>query len=124
MGLILKMYGDLDGALKIYLEVEKIVRAKGDKTNEGITLNCISQIYHDKGDYDSAIKYLLESLKIAREIGDTYGVAVTLFNLAVLYMKTGKPVESAQCLKEVTEINKTLKSYEVSQALKRQGIEE
>ncbi|MBF0617596.1 MAG: CHAT domain-containing protein [Nitrospirae bacterium] len=123
MGLILDLYGDYNGALEIYLEVEKIAKVLGRKQTEGATLNNISQIYKDRGDNDSALKYLLESLEISKKIGNKKGEATTLFNLAMLYDATGKPVEAIQCLKEVTEINKTLKSYQVSQALKSAGIE-
>ncbi|QWR78375.1 CHAT domain-containing protein [Candidatus Magnetomonas plexicatena] len=123
MGLILQLYGDLDGALKIYLDIEKIARAEGKRNWEGTILNNIYGIYYAKGNYENALKYLTESLKITRGIGDKQGEATTLFNLAMLYDATGKPTESAQCLTEVKEINKTLKSYEISQALKRAGIE-
>ncbi|MEO5356157.1 MAG: tetratricopeptide repeat protein [Nitrospirae bacterium YQR-1] len=115
--------GDYESALKYMLESLKIRKEIGDKAGEGTTLGNIATNYHARGDYESALKYMLESLKISKEIGDKSGEAVTLFNLAVLYDVTGKKAESAQCLMKVIEINKTLKSYEIAQALKREGIE-
>ncbi|MBF0519028.1 MAG: tetratricopeptide repeat protein [Nitrospirae bacterium] len=123
IGQIYHARGDYDTELKYSLESLKITREIGDKKGEGVTLNNIAGIYNAKGDYDSALQYLLDSLKIRKEIGDTLGVANALFNLAMLYAETGKQNEALQCILEVVEINKTLKNYEVSQALKGAGIE-
>ncbi|MBF0465860.1 MAG: tetratricopeptide repeat protein [Nitrospirae bacterium] len=89
LGLILQLYCDLDGALKIFLEVEKITKAKGDKQQEGAILSNIGQIYHVKGDYDSALKYLLDSLKLSKQINNKKGDGVTLNNIGEIYRVKG-----------------------------------
>ncbi|MBF0519904.1 MAG: tetratricopeptide repeat protein [Nitrospirae bacterium] len=63
--------------------------------------------------HNKALEYCFESLKISKEIRDKRVEANVLFNLAMLYKATGKAKKSANCLKEMIEINKTIKSYEM-----------
>jgi tetratricopeptide (TPR) repeat protein len=82
MGLIFKLYGQNDQALKLYEQSLAIKQRIGDRQGEGATLNNISQIYDAKGDYDTALRYLEQSLAITQQIGDRKGEGATLNNLA------------------------------------------
>ncbi len=113
MGQILQLKGDIDGALKIFLEVKEILNCKIDKNQvnkewEGVTLNNISQIYDAKGDYGSALKYLLESLKISKKIGDKTGEGTTLNNISLIYHARGDYESALTYLLESLKISKEI----------------
>jgi CHAT domain-containing protein len=83
-GLIFQLFGDLNNALKYYLQAQKKYKELGDKRGEGTTLNNISQIFKARGDYDTALEYLKKSLAIQQEIGDKSGEMTTLHNMAMI----------------------------------------
>jgi tetratricopeptide (TPR) repeat protein len=58
------------------------------KTDEGATLNNLSQISQARGDYDTALRYLEQSLAIQREIGNKAGLMVTLHNMGLIAWQT------------------------------------
>ena len=89
LGLIYKLYGQLDKALFFYQKNLSLYQKNHDKALEGTTLNNISQIYDSWGDYDMALGYLEQSLKIQREIGDKAGEGTTLNNISQIYDSWG-----------------------------------
>ena len=76
-------------AQPLYEQSLAISQEIGDRKQEGVTLNNISQIYDAKGDYGTALKYLEQSLVIHREIGDRAGEGTTLNNISQIYHAKG-----------------------------------
>jgi tetratricopeptide (TPR) repeat protein len=76
-------------ALPLYEQSLAINREIGDKKQEGVTLNNISQIYSARGDYTTALTYLEQSLVISREIGNKAGEGATLNNISGIYHARG-----------------------------------
>ena len=73
-----------------YLKTSLAISQKiGDKAEEGITLNNISQIYDAQGDYTTALTYLTNSLTICQEIGNKAGEGTTLNNISQIYKVQG-----------------------------------
>ena len=109
LGLIAKIFGQLDTALH-YLEKRLIdARNKNDRKGEGTTLNNISQIYDAKGDYDTALRYLEQSLKIRQDIGDRPGEGVTLNNIAGIHRAKGEYDAALKYLEQTLEIDREFK---------------
>ncbi len=89
LGLILKLYGQMDAALRFLERALAAAKQIGDRQGEGAALNNISQIYQGRGDYDKALEYLKQSLQIAQEIGDRQGEGRTLNNISQIYYAKG-----------------------------------
>ncbi|ETR72312.1 MAG: TPR repeat-containing protein [Candidatus Magnetoglobus multicellularis str. Araruama] len=69
LGLIYKMFGEIDAALSYFEKGLLIEQEKGDRQGEGTSLNNIGSIYLKRGDDETALRYLEQSLEISREIG-------------------------------------------------------
>ncbi len=70
--------------------LQQSLRVAGDRTNRGISLNAIGDVYYDLGEYDSALDYYQQALALRQSIGDRYGVARTQNNLGRTHNKLGK----------------------------------
>jgi len=90
----------LPEALRHYEQGLAIRQEVGDRKGEAVTLNNISQIYHDWGGYKEAFKTLGQSLPIRREIGDRAGEAVTLSNISTIYDAWGLYREALTTLEQ------------------------
>ena len=105
---ILQVFGKLDEAL-VYMEKGlAIERERGDRRNEGTTLNNISQIHQARGDYDTALGYLQQSLKIRQEIGDRKGEGVTLNNISLIYSAKGDYERALDYLQQSLKIQQEI----------------
>ena len=108
LGLIAKLYGNLDVAL-VYLEKSKVYsQERKDRKAEGTTLNNISQIYDARGDYATALEYLEQSLAIRREIGDKYGEGTTLNNISQIYAARGDYATALEYLEQSLAIRREI----------------
>lgn len=85
-GMQLQYLGKLSHALTIYKQSLEIKQETGDKQGEDMTLNNISQIYHNQGDHKTALIYLNKSLEIQQEIGNKFGEGKTLNNISLIYL--------------------------------------
>ena len=102
--------GDYHTALDYFEQSLQICLEIGDKCNEGVIINNISQIYIAWGEYDAiALGYLEQSLKIRQEIGDKSGITNILHSLAMIsmekedYQKYWEHETSAYSLAQETE---------------------
>jgi ATP/maltotriose-dependent transcriptional regulator MalT len=84
-GDILKTRGDLDGAMVLYKDAERICREKGDRSGQGITLLAQADILETRGDLDGALALNKEAERIIRELGNKrYLDFVLTFQAAIL----------------------------------------
>jgi len=90
LGIILKLYGQVDQALEFFQQSLKISRKIGHRQSEGAILNNISQIYDAKGDYGTAMSYLEKSIVIQQQVGDRHGESATLNNISQIYAVKGE----------------------------------
>jgi len=81
LGLIYKLYGELDKSLAFYEMALSKIRKENNLQEEGIVLNNLGQIYDEKGDYEKAIQYLEQGLSIAKELKDDINESTCLTNL-------------------------------------------
>ncbi len=66
--------GDIDGAMALYQEAERLCRALGDKDGLSYTLGSRALILQDRGDRDSAIALHKEAQRLYHELGNRQGV--------------------------------------------------
>ena len=79
-----------------------------DKSNEGIMLNNISQIYYAQGDYGRALDYLEQSLSIARQNRDKNVEGITLNNISQIYSAQGDYGQASGYLEQSLSIQRQI----------------
>jgi tetratricopeptide (TPR) repeat protein len=104
IGLIYKIKGDYDNALKYYREALHIDKQLEKLSGEAVILSNIGMIYHAKGDYDNALQHLRDALQIDEKLGDLQGKAVRLNNIGLIYNAQGDYEKAMQHYKEVLHI--------------------
>ena len=77
-------------ALDLWEEALVIIRAIGDRTGEGTTLNNIGAVYRSQGQYGLALEQYQQALAIRREVGDRAGEGTTLNNIGEVYRSQGQ----------------------------------
>ena len=97
--LILAARGDLDGAMALHKEKERICRELGDKAGLQLSLNNQALILKDRGDLDGAIALHKEQERICRELGHKAGLSFSLGNQALILRSRGD-LEGAMALHE------------------------
>ncbi|MCB1824838.1 MAG: tetratricopeptide repeat protein [Candidatus Competibacteraceae bacterium] len=108
LGFLYDSLGKQGEALDRYQQSLKLARAIGDRAEEGMTLNNLSQIYRARGDYETALRYLEESLAIQRAIGDRAGEGATLNNLSQIYQARGDYETAQRYLEESLAISRAI----------------
>jgi tetratricopeptide (TPR) repeat protein len=73
IGLVCRIKGHLDEALKYHKRALEIDRQIGYKQGEAVDMGNIGIIYRAKGDLGQALKYLEDALEILMRLGLTYG---------------------------------------------------
>jgi tetratricopeptide (TPR) repeat protein len=100
--LILKARGDLDGAMALHKEEERICRQLGDSANLQRSLGNQALILEARGDLDGAMALHKEEERICRELGNPAGLARSLANQALLLGLTmGRPRAALPLAEEV-----------------------
>ena len=107
LGLIYKVWGEPDKALKYHEEALDIHMEIGYKQGVANDLANIGLIYQARGEPDKALRYHEEALKIDREIGYRQGEASDLGNIGLIYQVSG-------------ELDKALRYYEGSLKIDRE----
>jgi tetratricopeptide (TPR) repeat protein len=87
--MILRDRGDLDGAMALHKEEERLCRELGDKDGLQRTLGNQALISYDRGDLDGAMALHKEEERLCRELGNKAGLAETLGNQAVILRDCG-----------------------------------
>jgi nephrocystin-3 len=105
---ILYARGDLDGAMALYKEQERICRELGNKDGLQHTLGNQANIHYARGDLDGAMALYKEQERISRELGNKDGLSASLCNQANILYSRGD-LDGAMALhKEVERICREL----------------
>ncbi len=89
LAFLLRHFGDLDGAMRLYQELLQIDEGLGDLQGKAATLHEMAGIYATRGDLDGAMRLYQESLQIKEGLGDLQGKAATLHAMAGIYATRG-----------------------------------
>lgn len=101
-----KSMGDLDTALKYFLQAERLLSAKNDLS---IVYSSLGAIYEDKGDLQQALNYYSRGLALARDVANKAMESAHLSNVAGIFRSRG-------------ENDKALDYYD--QALSMKGVDD
>ena len=88
-GLILKARGDLEGAMALYKEQERICRQLDDLDGLSRTLGNQGLILYIRGDLEGAMALWKEQERICRQMGDLDGLQSTLGNQGLILKARG-----------------------------------
>jgi hypothetical protein len=81
---ILYSRGDLDGAMALPKESERLCRELGNKRGLGISLGNQALIFIARGDLDGAMALFKEQAALCRELGNSLGLVGSLAQQALL----------------------------------------
>jgi diguanylate cyclase (GGDEF)-like protein len=98
LGMIYAESGDLTGALRVFLETQKLCETLNDIKAEADSLNNIAIVYGYLGDYVNSLECQLKSLTLSQRIGFRLGEMKSMLNIATLYLEQDKPVEALEYL--------------------------
>jgi diguanylate cyclase (GGDEF)-like protein len=98
LGMIYAESGDLTGALRVFLQTQKLCEALGEIKGEADALNNIAIVYSYLGDYVNSLESQLKSLALSHQIGFRIGEMKSLINIATLYLEQEKPAEALEYL--------------------------
>ena len=94
---ILQAQGELDEAMRLHKEEERICRGLGNKHGLSISLGNQAGILQARGELDEAMRLHKEQERICRELGNVNGLAYSLVNQAVLLARSrGQPVNQEE----------------------------
>jgi len=81
-GWLLRVFGDLEGAMGLYRESLAIKESLGDLRGKSATLHNLAYIHRVRGDLEGAMALYRESLAIKESLGDLQGKSATLHEMA------------------------------------------
>jgi tetratricopeptide (TPR) repeat protein len=114
--LILKDQGDLEGAMKLHKEEERIFRELGNDYGLANSLGFQAVILNDQGDLEGAMKLHKEEERICRELGDPEGLSRSLGNQALILRAQGDLEGAMKLHKEAEKICRELGNLDDLQA--------
>ena len=100
--------GDLDGAMALHKEEERLCRELGHMDGLQKSLTNQAMILRDRGDWEGAIAQLKEHERLCREIGSKDGLLVSLANQALILRDRGDLESSMALLKEQERLSREL----------------
>jgi tetratricopeptide (TPR) repeat protein len=86
--LILYARGDLDGAMVLHKEEERLCRELGNKDGLQRTLCNQASILYARGDLDGAMALHKEQERLCRELGNPQSLSISLANQALVLSRT------------------------------------
>lgn len=86
LGKAYESLGDLDLALKNFLQAEQLF---SKKVELAVVYSNLGNVYSEKGDLQQALNYHSRSLGLFREIGDKSGESTQLNNVAIVFQNRG-----------------------------------
>jgi tetratricopeptide (TPR) repeat protein len=121
--LILKVRGDLDGAMTLHKEAEQIFRQLGNLNGLQGSLGNQALILKDRGDLDAAMALLKAQERICRESGNLDGMRHTLGNQALILKARGDLAGAMTLHKEQERICRQLGKLDgLSKSLSGQAV--
>ncbi len=100
LGMIYAESGDLTGALRVFLQTQKLCETLGETKGEADALNNIAIVYSYLGDYVNSLESQLKSLALSHQIGFRIGEMKSLINIATIYLEQDKAAEALEYLKQ------------------------
>ena len=111
LGILYKIKGELNQALRYLSEGFKLAEKENNKLNVGLTLALIGEIYEMKGDGIKALEYYQRSLAVSEEIGTPILICLSINYLFKINIETNSRKQAQQYLerlKTFSEMNKRL----------------
>ena len=100
LGIIYAESGDLTGALRVFLETQKLCETLGDTKGEANAFNNLGIVYGYLGDYTNSLESQLKSLAVAQRFGFQAIEMRSLVNIASVYLEQDKPAEALEYLQQ------------------------
>ncbi|MDD5189217.1 MAG: tetratricopeptide repeat protein, partial [Methanoregula sp.] len=91
---------DLDGAMKLHKEEERICRELGNINGLQACLGNQALILKARGDLHGAMKLFKEKERICRELGNVNGLAISLINQALILAQQNRHQEALSYAEE------------------------
>jgi tetratricopeptide (TPR) repeat protein len=89
MAYILRVRGDLDGAMRLYQQSLELDERLGDLKGKAATLHAMASVLVTRGDLDGAMRLYQQSLELDERLGDLQGKAATLHAMANVLVTRG-----------------------------------
>jgi len=105
---ILREHGDLDKAMELLMEQERICRGLGDKDCLQASLSGQAAILQARGDLDKAMELYKEQERICRELGNKTGLSISRGNQAMILQARGDLDEAMALHKERERMGREL----------------
>jgi len=122
-GNMLLRRGELDQAMSLYKESERIFREIGDKKGLSSSLHNQGIIHHNRGDLDQAMSLYKEDERICREIDDKTGLSTNLYNQGIIHWNRGELDQAMSLFKEGERICREIGDKKgLSHSLGSQGV--
>jgi tetratricopeptide (TPR) repeat protein len=120
---LLYRLGDLDGALALHKQEERLFRELGDRDGLLVSLGNQANIRHARGDLDGAMALHKEEEYLCRELGDNDGLQATLGNQALILQDRGEIEGALDLLKEKERLCRQLGNMDsLANALGNQAL--
>jgi diguanylate cyclase (GGDEF)-like protein len=100
LGIVYAESGDLTGALRVFLETQKLCEILGDTRSEANAFNNLGIVYGYLGDYASSLESQLKSLELSQRYGFQVIEMRSLVNVASVYLEQDKPAEALEHLQQ------------------------
>jgi tetratricopeptide (TPR) repeat protein len=100
--------GDLDGAMALYTECERLAQELGDETRMAGLLGNKANVLTIRGDLDGALELYRGAERRFREVGDKGALATVLVNQAGILSSRGEPDGAMSLYKEAERMCREL----------------
>ncbi|MEA2052568.1 MAG: tetratricopeptide repeat protein [Euryarchaeota archaeon] len=108
IGIVYKIKGELDNALKYYGTALKLNEELGKKEGMAAGLVNIGNVYQIKGELDKALEYYGKALELDKELGSKEGMAADLGNIGIVYGIKGELDNALEYFRKALKLNEEL----------------
>lgn len=107
LGWLLRIFGELDQAMRLYQESQRLYERLGDLGGKAATLHEMARIYERRGDIERAIELYQDALDIKERLKDLRGKAATLHEIANFHRRS-QPEQAMALYQETLHIYEQL----------------
>ncbi|MBS1718330.1 MAG: tetratricopeptide repeat protein [Armatimonadetes bacterium] len=108
LGILLRIEGDMQGALAAFQKSIDVYRRHGDRIGLSFPLYDFALALYYKGDFEVSLASHEESLAIRRETKERWGIAESLYGLGLVNYALGKTHEALGAFQESCEMAKEI----------------
>lgn len=108
LGILLRIEGDMPGALAALKKSIEIYRRRGDRIGMSFPLYDHALALYYNGDFAPSVESHLESLAIRRETGERWGLAESLYGLGLVTSALGRAEEARRYFNESLGVAKDI----------------